>query len=483
MIFTAPEFVVFFLLFFSIYATLRGRPRKLFLLGASYFFYGSWNAKFLLLIVGSTLLDFYVGRAIARNDEPRRRRRLLALSVCGNLGVLGFFKYFNFFSASAAELLSALGLSVSPLLLEMVLPVGISFYTFQTMSYTIDIYRGRLEPTESLLDFSMFVAFFPQLVAGPIERARHLLPQLAHLDRPAIAGGWTLLALGAFKKAVIADNIAPLVAATYSAPDLVYAPALWLGTYAFAIQIYCDFSGYSDIAVGLGRLMGIEVVQNFRSPYAAAGPRELWTRWHISLSSWLRDYLYVPLGGNRGRPWRTAGNLFATMLLGGLWHGAAWNFVLWGAYHGVLLMVFRSAPLQRTLEPLRRSRASRIASTVIRRLIFFHLVCLGWALFRAQSLADCLTLWRKLLDVRQWQIAAWLDQVAISGEGRFLAYWFAIIVALVLVQNIAASDSHRVARVVRRLPEPLRFLLPLMLFIAAAIFSPETPPPFIYFQF
>ena len=477
MIFTTPQFVVFFLAFLAAFAVVRGRGRKVLLLAASYTFYASWDPRFLLLIGVSTLLDWTVGLALHRSQDPTSRRRLVGLSVASNLGMLGVFKYFDFFVGSAVAGLESLGLAVHAPTLEVVLPVGISFYTFQTMSYTLDVYRKQLTPTRSLLDFANFVAFFPQLVAGPIERASRLLPQLerigtgeAKIDR----SGWGLIAVGAFKKAVIADNLAPLVEATYADPSATYGPALWLGTYAFAIQIYCDFSGYSDIAVGLGRLLGVDIMQNFRAPYCAEGPRAFWRRWHISLSTWLRDYLYVPLGGNRGGPGKTRRNLMITMLLGGLWHGAAWNFVLWGAYHGLLLVFGRDVGLGRWLARVPRW---------LRRLVFFHLVCIGWALFRASSLADCRIVVRKLLDPTGWQLGEWFEAVATSGQGGNLALMFGLIVAVVTVQNIGRSGPERIVAWVWSKPPALRLWFVAWVLFACIVLAPEQRPPFIYFQF
>jgi D-alanyl-lipoteichoic acid acyltransferase DltB (MBOAT superfamily) len=485
MIFTTPQFVLFVIIFLAIYAQLDGRSRKIFLLIASYLFYASWNAKFLILIVGSSLLDFYVGAAMARSDDARRRRRLLLLSLVGNLGALSFFKYFNFFVESALALLNAAGLRADPATLEIVLPVGISFYTFQTLTYSIDIYRRKLQPTDSLLDFCLYVAFFPQLVAGPIERAGHLLPQLAYAVRRPIPGGWTLVAIGVFKKVVIADNMAALVALTYASPEQSYPLALWVGTYAFAIQIYCDFSGYSDIAVGLARLMGIDLVQNFRSPYAADGPSDFWRRWHISLSSWLRDYLYIPLGGNRGSRIATLRNLALTMLLGGLWHGAAWNFALWGLFHGLLLILLRpvSVAKVRALAAYGASSAVALPLALARRLVFFHLVCLGWALFRAESLADCWTIWVRMLDPRGWQWSDWQAHVQSSGEGPYVAFMMACAAGLVIAQNLFRDDSKALADRIGRLPRFLVALVICALLVASTLLAPEQAPPFIYFQF
>lgn len=484
MIFTTPDFVIFFLGFFWVYAALSGAARKWWLLAASYFFYGCWDPRFLVLIFASTALDFTLGRAISETADQARRKRLVTLSVLGNLGVLGFFKYFDFFTHSLHDLLSTLGLEISLPVLEIVLPVGISFYTFQTLSYTLDIYRRRLTPTTRFLDFALFVAFFPQLVAGPIERASHLLPQIERLSslKPDLSG-WGFIALGVFKKAIIADHLGVLVELTYADPEATHPLALWLGTYAFAIQIYCDFSGYSDIAVGLSRLLGLDLIQNFKAPYAAAGPSELWRRWHISLSTWLRDYLYIALGGSRGGRWLTYRNLMLTMLLGGLWHGAAWSFVLWGAWHGLLLVVFRPAFWDRLRARLSVNKAAAFAITLGRRVIFFHLVCLGWALFRAQSLSDCATIWRKLLDVSAWRWDHWSSAVARSGEARYLIACAAVIGALILIQNLWRVGTDVWVARLWRAPAPVRFVLIVALLYATALLSPEDPPPFIYFQF
>ncbi len=483
MIFTTPQFVLFFLLFFGVYGVLGEKGRKRWLLFSSYAFYGTWDARFLLLIIGSTVLDFYVGRALTETDDARRRKRLVTLSVTANLGALGFFKYCDFFVQSAVAGLGALGIDVPAPVLGILLPVGISFYTFQTMSYTIDIYRRSLEPTESIQDFALYVAFFPQLVAGPIERASHLLPQLVELGkRKCDLSGLGLIALGCFKKAVIADQMASVVTASYADPSQTMTAALWLGTYAFAVQIYCDFSGYSDIAIGLGRLLGLDIVENFRSPYAAAGPSEFWRRWHISLSSWLRDYLYVPLGGNRGGWFFVRRNLMLTMLLGGLWHGAAWNFVLWGAFQGLLLIAFRPKFFRHLAERLDASRL-RIPVMVLRRLAFFHLVCIGWALFRAQSLEDCAVIVGKLIDPTGWELGTWIDMVQAGGHSLWVASVLGVVVAVVLWQNIAPFGSKRLIDKLWATPAPVRFVMLALTFYACMILAPEKPPPFIYFQF
>ncbi|MCK6530639.1 MBOAT family protein [Myxococcota bacterium] len=363
------------------------RVQNAFVLAASYLFYGWWDGRFLALLAFSTAVDYHLARLIEAADDPRRARVLVTASVVVNLGVLGAFKYFDFFATSAADLLRGLGLQANPWTLRLVLPVGISFYTFQSMAYTIDVYRGRLRASRSLVAFAAYVAFFPQLVAGPIERAQALLPQFALprvLTRQAWRTGLTLVVYGLVKKVAIADNMAVLADHTFGLPDhRLTGPLVLLGTAAFALQIYADFSGYSDVARGIARLFGFELMANFKRPYVSATPSEFWRRWHVSLSSWLRDYLYVPLGGNRGGGPRTYRNLMLTMLLGGLWHGAAWNFVLWGLFHGGLLCLYRAAGVDEGLERLGRGARLAVATPV-----FFALTLYGWLLFRAESLSQ-----------------------------------------------------------------------------------------------
>lgn len=314
------------------------------LLLASYTFYAFWDWRFLSLILLSTVTDYLCGRAMAKATDPAAKRRYLTLSLVVNLGLLATFKYFNFFIAGFVNLLDSIGLDSRPLYLEIILPVGISFYTFQTMSYTIDLYRGRVPLERNFLNFALFVAFFPQLVAGPIERARNLLPQIAQRTNPAVTQikeGAALIFWGLFKKVFVADNLAIVADPLFLKSAELSAPETYLAALAFTFQIFADFSAYTDIARGSAKLLGIELMENFRSPFAALNPQDFWRRWHISLSTWLRDYLYIGLGGNRGTVLTTYRNLFLTMLLGGLWHGAAWNYIWWGAYHGVLLCVHR----------------------------------------------------------------------------------------------------------------------------------------------
>ncbi len=388
MLFNSWIFVAFIAVVIPAYFLLSKRWQNVLLLAVSYLFYGTWDVRFLGLILLSTVVDYGVGLSLGRSERRSIRRALLVFSCLTNLGILGFFKYFDFFAASVGQLLGVVGLDVSVERLNIILPVGISFYTFQTLSYTIDVYLKRLKPTSHLLDFALFVGFFPQLVAGPIERASSLLPQIRrrrHVTGEQIASGAWLILLGYFKKLVIADNLAMLVDPVFAqtAPDDGWTALL--AVYAFAIQIYCDFSGYSDIARGVAKIMGIELMVNFDRPYLSRSPSEFWRRWHISLSTWLRDYLYIPLGGSRAGKYQTYRNLTLTMLLGGLWHGASWKFVVWGGYHGLLLSAQRWLRGGEKAQAPARSRPWLAALQV---LVMFHLTCLGWLIFRAENTAQ-----------------------------------------------------------------------------------------------
>jgi len=384
MYFNSLSFLLFFVMVYGLYVILPHKWQNRLLLVASYFFYGCWDWRFLSLIVLSTVVDYWTGLGIHGSEDKSRRKLYLWISMATNLGLLGFFKYFNFFIGSANVVLEGLGLHASAWHLNIVLPVGISFYTFQTMSYTIDIYREHLKPTKKFLDFALFVAFFPQLVAGPIERAIHLLPQVLntrHVTWERIRSGLWLVFWGLFKKCVIADNLALIADEVYGGSVEMSGLASLLGTYAFAMQIYCDFSGYSNIARGISKMMGFDLMVNFRNPYFAIDPSDFWRRWHISLSSWLRDYLYIPLGGSKKGTGRTHVNLFLTMLLGGLWHGAAWTFVAWGAFQGGLLIAYRMV-----FGKHRSHREFSWWKRIVLMTIMFQFACIGWVFFRAQSL-------------------------------------------------------------------------------------------------
>ncbi len=386
MVFNSLHFVWFFVVVYALYRVLPHRPQNWLLLVASYYFYAEWDWRFLGLLLASTVVDYSCAIAMERTASARRRRALLFVSLGFNLTMLGFFKYFNFFADNVHGIAGALGWKVDWVTLNVLLPVGISFYTFVTMSYVIDVYRREIPATRDLVDFAVFVAFFPHLVAGPILRASRLLPQIAlprRISREQMRDGLWLIGWGFFQKIFVADNLAGVV-------NLVFDPAaqptgvnVLLGTYAFAFQIYGDFAGYSNVARGTSKLMGIELIENFRFPYLARSPQEFWRDWHISLSTWLRDYLYIPLGGNRGSAAQTARNLMITMVLGGLWHGAAWTFVLWGVYHGVLLIAYRIAGNVRAMTAWLHGRG--ILARVTSWTVMFHLTCGGWLIFRARS--------------------------------------------------------------------------------------------------
>ncbi len=343
MIFSSWPFAFFFAAVFAVYWSIRTRrARHVFLLLASYAFYMSWNPWLVTLIIGSTLLDYVVALGLERAARERVRRWLLAASLTGNLGILAIFKYADFFVLSLRELLTGVGFETNLSTLNILLPVGISFYTFQTLSYTIDVYRREIRATRSFVDFALFVAFFPQLVAGPIVKARDFLPQLETIKRfdwARIDSAVLLFLLGVTKKVLIADQLATLVDPVFAEPERFATRDLWLAMFCYGGQIYCDFAGYSDMAIAVSRVLGFDLRPNFANPYLATSLTDFWHRWHISLSTWLRDYLYIPLGGSRGGRLLTCRNLMLVMLLGGLWHGASWTFVIWGAIHGLALVV------------------------------------------------------------------------------------------------------------------------------------------------
>ena len=342
MTFHSLAFVIFFPVVLAAYWCLRHRAQNVLLLAGSYLFYGWVHPWFVAIMLTSTTVDYWAGQRI--EDDPAHKKRYLMASVIVNLGMLGFFKYFNFFIDNVRMALGSLGLSVAPPVLEIILPAGISFYTFQALSYTIDIYRGETRARRNAVDFALFVAFFPHLVAGPIMRAHNLLRQVEHPRQFSVAAaqsGSVLIAWGFFKKLVVADNVAGIAARVFGHQDPSFE-LLWAGVFAFGIQIYADFSAYSDIARGVARWFGFELIVNFNHPYLAHSPTDFWRRWHISLSTWFRDYVYIPLGGGRAPSPQREANVLATFLLSGLWHGASWNFVLWGLYHGLLVVITRA---------------------------------------------------------------------------------------------------------------------------------------------
>ena len=402
MVFDSVEFFLFLPIVFIVYWKSRSLvSRNLLLLAASYFFYGYWDYRFLALIVVSSAVDFVVGLKIANTSQARPRRFWLATSLIVNLGILGFFKYFNFFIDSANSLLMSVGLDSQLYSLQIILPVGISFYTFQTLSYTIDVYRGEIEAERDWLKFFTFVSFFPQLVAGPIERASNLLPQFHDVKEfryIEVVEGLRQILWGLFKKVAIADRCAFIVNHAFEHDEKLSWYFLAFGVVAFAFQIYCDFSGYSDIAIGTAKLFGFKLMANFRYPYFSRDIAEFWRRWHISLSSWFRDYVYIPLGGSRTSLARAVVNIWIVFLLSGLWHGAKWTFVVWGALHAAYFL-----PLF-FLKQNRVNSAKEVVGlswTLIPKILLtFFLVCIGWVFFRANDLPSALGYFSNVLSFR-----------------------------------------------------------------------------------
>ena len=470
MYFDSTVYIVFLALVVLLYWRLRLRAQNLFLLGASYFFYGWWDWRFLLLMGASTIVDFFVGRGLERTAAPARRRALLTLSLLLNFGCLGFFKYFGFFVDSFEHLAAALGLHGVPRTVwAIVLPPAISFYTFQEVAYIVDVYKKKLRAADSLVDYALFVSLFPHLIAGPIQRPSHLLPQVQQprtWDANKGFDGLLLILEGLFRKVVIADNCA-LVAngafgGGFGGPNLA---TVALGTVAFAWQIYGDFSGYSSIARGSAQLLGFHFMVNFRQPYFAQSLQDFWRRWHISLSTWLRDYLYIPLGGSRKGRARTYANLMATMLLGGLWHGANWTFVIWGAIHGGVLA------LERLLTGGGEVPDARRALVVwARRVVIFSIVCLAWIFFREPSLQGAL---------RQLAGLAHLEWQPVYGVALLFLSVFAGMLLLLDLQLEAAGTEYLFAD--RSLG--VRVAVGLLLCVLITLLGANQANAFIYFRF
>jgi len=470
MLFDTPIYFLFLSAVVLAYWRLGRRHQNMMLLAASYFFYGWWDWRFVSLILISTGVDFFAARYIARSGDPLRRRSLLTLSLVLNFGFLGFFKYFHFFAESLATGLMALGLpGFTVKMLRILLPPGISFYTFQAVAYIVDVYFGRLEPADSIVDYALFISFFPHLIAGPIQRPSHLLPQVQRprqFDSTAFTNGVLLILCGLFRKCVVADNCALLAEAAFSGS--LGRPSLGvglIGIYAFAWQIYADFAGYSDIARGSAQLMGFHFMVNFRQPYFATNLQDFWRRWHISLSSWLRDYLYIPLGGNRRGEARTYLNLMSTMLLGGLWHGANWTFVIWGAIHGVWLSIERLLGGGQ-----RRSERSSQLAVWLSRVGIFHLVCLSWIFFRADSLSAAVRYLKGMTELR------WEPQLLAAFI--FLA---SFTVPMFVIDYFAEQRGEEYLSEFS--PNWVRMAAGLAAMSAVILFSGNLSNAFIYFQF
>jgi len=489
MLFNSLHFILFLPTVVAIYFLLPHRHRWRLLLAASYYFYAAWKLEYTILIFISTLVDYWVARQMVGAKEIWQRRAYLGASLLVNLGLLFGFKYFNFFNESVRATLNYFNLFYEVPAFQLLLPVGISFYTFQTLSYTIDVYRGKLEPERHFGIFALYVAFFPQLVAGPIERAVHLLPQFHQpmsFDQARVASGLRLILWGMFKKVVIADRLALYVNQVYNAPADHSALPLLLASYFFAFQIYCDFSGYSDIAIGVARVMGFSLMENFRQPYLARSIASFWRRWHISLSTWFRDYLYIPLGGNRVPQWRVYSNLLIVFLVSGLWHGAAWHFVIWGGLHGLLLLLEVALSGALLWEARRNGRAEALqVPATVSIFATFHLVLFSWIFFRANTLADALLIVGRLFQwqgTNQWS-ALQQPWVALGLNPLGEMSLALLLILLLMVIQWVEGAGQRVEQTVIGYSRPVRWAVYLLLALIIMNWGIALDTPFIYFQF
>lgn len=483
MSFISFEFIIFALIVFPLFFIIPQRHRWLFLLIVSYIFYGYWEASYLILIIFSTVVDYAVALSIDRAPPTatRRRRAYLGISVAVNLGVLFIFKYFNFFSQSLADALYSLGIATDTTTLDILLPVGISFYTFQSMAYTIDVYRGRLSAHRHLGIFATYVAFFPQLVAGPIERATHMLPQFdrhTNFEYDRVVSGLRLVLWGVFKKAVIADRLALYVNTVYNDVHQYSGFSLLLATFFFTFQIYCDFSGYSDIAIGLARILGFDLMKNFRQPYLSTSLSDFWRRWHISLSTWFRDYVYISLGGNRRGLSRQMFNMFIVFVVSGLWHGANWTFVIWGIYHGTIVTI-------ETWIRAKKPIASPASWQYLLKVLYaFILAYLGWILFRANSMNDVAYILRNMFNFSQGfaDLTEPFDAGLLPQRIEFMVS-FILIGGLMLADGIA--ERLGLMATFSRLSWQVRWFVyyGLILCIYVSLFYDMSTQTFIYFQF
>jgi alginate O-acetyltransferase complex protein AlgI len=460
MLFNSVPYLLFLPFVVVVYHRLTLRQQQVFILLASYGFYWVWSIKYSLLLFITTVVDYSVALWLDRETDARKRRYIVTISMAANLTLLAVFKYADFLSASALEVF---GFRPWPVL-NLTLPLGISFYTFMSMAYVIDVYRREIPARKSLLQMALFVSYFPHLVAGPILRASSLLPQLEvrqPLDWTNIRRGVALILWGMLLKVYVADSAARFVSEAYAAPGAASGAGLLLATYAFAVQIYCDFSGYSDIAIGSALLLGVRLPENFQRPYLALTMRDFWRRWHISLSTWLRDYLYVPLGGNRKGELRTYVNLFLTMLLGGLWHGAGWNWVIWGALHGTVLAVERAFGIE-------SMKSKNRVLGILRWAVTFHLVCLSWVFFRSPTFAGA------------WEI---VTRIATQAPGE----WYGGLRPLVVLGLVLALDYSGLRDKWLAFAETrgtlVRWVAIPLVALFAITFKGASNPEFIYFQF
>ncbi|WP_055444108.1 MBOAT family O-acyltransferase [Lacinutrix himadriensis] len=489
MLFNSLDFAIFFPIVFVLYwlVAKNRNYRNILLLVSSYVFYGWWDWRFLLLIAFSSLVDFLIGQKIYNTDDKKKQKQYLLVSLVINLGFLVYFKYTNFFIDTFVDSFRLFGTELEVSTLNIILPVGISFYTFQTLSYTIDIYRKQLEPTKDWLAFFSFVSFFPQLVAGPIERASHLLPQFYKtykFNYNQVKSGLLLMAFGLFKKMVIADRAALYVNEVYNNPGNYEGVETIMATVLFAFQIYCDFSGYSDIAIGAARTMGFDLMKNFDSPYFSKSITEFWRRWHISLSTWFRDYVYIPLGGSRKGKYRTYANLFIVFLVSGLWHGAAMTFVIWGVIHGIII-VFEKATYKMRIK---MSNTLGLSSNSFSNKLFFVVITFvivdfAWLFFRANSFADASIIIQNMFNNNFHELFSADFYLIGLKENEFLV----LIVSIIVL--IAFELNHKKQNMINWLDKQstiLRWSTYVTIIVALTIFGvygDDNVSEFLYFQF
>jgi len=478
MLFNSIDFAVFLPIVFILYWFVANRDLKLqnlLVVVASYVFYGWWDWRFLFLILFSTVVDFRVGLGLETQDDPKRRKFLLLCSILVNLGLLGFFKYYNFFLANFVDAFSIFGKEIGASSLSIVLPVGISFYTFQTLSYTIDVYRRKLEPTHDFVAFAAFVSFFPQLVAGPIERATNLLPQFfapRTFEYEKAVDGMRQILWGLFKKIVIADNCAEYANAIFNNSAGQSGSALVAGAFFFAFQIYGDFSGYSDIAIGTSRLFGFNLMRNFAFPYFSRDIAEFWRRWHISLSTWFRDYLYIPLGGSKGTVWTRVRNVFIIFLVSGFWHGANWTFIVWGALNAIYILPVMLLNRNRLrLDIVAQGKLLPSVADALRILFTFCLTLLAWVFFRAESVGHAFE-----------YLAGIVSPTLFSIPDPFPRSTFALICVMLAVEWLGREQEFALAGLGLKWPRPLRWAMYYSMVLAILAMAGK-PQEFIYFQF
>ena len=478
MLFNSLDFIIFFPIVIAGYFALNPKYRWILLLLASYYFYMCWNYKYIVLILFSTVIDYFSALLMVRTNRLKVRKTLLVLSLVSNLGLLFFFKYFNFFAESINVVFDQFNVMKDVRYFDLLLPVGISFYTFQTLSYTIDVFRGQKEPETHFGKFALYVSFFPQLVAGPIERSTRLLPQLKkhflfNYDR--VRDGILLIVWGYFKKVVIADRVAEYVNIVYNNPTEHTGYTTLIATFFFSFQIYCDFSGYSDIAIGSAKIMGYDLMTNFRRPYFAQNIREFWRRWHISLSTWFRDYFYISIGGNRVSKFRHKLNIFLTFVVSGLWHGANWTFVIWGALHGIYQIIeIWKKNLIKQYTWLQQIKIPKTLAQLSNILITFILVYISWIFFRANNINAAFFIIQHLFNTDPQTVNLFFFKADMTIS--------LITIAILLIVEIWEEVSGLYDRITR-FPKSIKWVILIVILLSIVVLGKWDEVDFLYFQF